>query len=85
MHYSSTAKYNELYEEFQRDTPKEIITQFNKNWHPIKDEWVLGMKSDCENFLTFTNNRLESINGKLKQVIDRHNTLENFMDKFFIT
>jgi len=43
---SSAAKYNELYEEFQRDAPKEIIAYFNKNWHPIKDEWVLGMKSD---------------------------------------
>ena len=82
---SSAAKYNELYEEFQRDAPKEIIAYFNKNWHPIKDEWVLGMKSDCGSFLTFTNNQLENLNGKLKQVIDRHCTLEDFIDKFFIT
>ena len=45
----------------------------------------LGMKSDCGSFLTFTNNRLESLNGKLKQVIDHHSMLENFIDKFFIT
>ena len=38
------------------------------------------MKSDCGSFLTFTNNRLESLNGKLKQVIDRHSSLEDFMD-----
>ena len=82
---SSAAKYTELYEEFQRDAPKEVIVYFNKNWHPIKDEWVLGMKSDCGSFLNFTNNRLESLNGKLKQVIDRHSSLEDFMDKFFIT
>ena len=41
-HYSSAAKYSELYEEFQHDAPKEIIAYFNKNWHPIKDEWVLS-------------------------------------------
>ena len=31
-----------------------------------------------------TNNRLESINGKLKQVISRHSSLEDFVDKFFV-
>ena len=82
---SSVAKYNDLYEEFQRGAPKEVISYFNKNWHPIKDEWVLGMKSDCGSFLTFTNNRLENLNGKLKQVIDRYSSLEDFIDKFFIT
>ncbi len=29
-------------------------------------------------------NELESINGKLKQVINRHSTLEAFVDRFFI-
>ena len=82
---NSAANYTELYEEFQHDAPKEVIAYFNKNWHPIKDEWVVGMKSDCGSFLNFTNNRLESLNGKLKQVIDRHSSLEDFMDKFFIT
>ena len=82
---SSAAKYTELYEEFQCDAPKEVIAYFNKNWHPIKDEWVLGMKSDCGSFLNFTNNWLENLNGKLKQVIDHHSSLEDFMDKFFIT
>ena len=42
------------------------------------------MKSSCGNFLNFTNNRIECINGKLKQVIDHHSSLEEFMGKFFI-
>ena len=49
--------------------------------HSIRDEWVLGMKSNCGNFLNFTNNRLESINGKL---INRHSSLEEFVDRFFV-
>ena len=80
----SEAQYNELYSQFQRDAPKEVITYFNANWHLIKDEWVLGLKSSCGSFLNFTNNRLESFNGKLKQVIDRHSSLEDFVEKFFI-
>ena len=35
-------------------------------------------------FFNFTNNRLESINGKLKQVITYHSSLEEFVAKFFI-
>ena len=35
---SSVAKYSELYEQFQRDSPREVVAYFNKNWHPIKDE-----------------------------------------------
>ena len=68
----SEVQYNELHSHFQCDAPKEVITYFNANWHSIKDEWVLGMKSSCGSFLNFTNNHLESFNGKLKQVIDHH-------------
>ena len=31
-----------------------------------------------------TNNRLESINGKLKQVINHHSSLEDFVDNFLV-
>ena len=44
----------------------------------------MGLKSSCGNLLNSTNNRLESINGKLKQEISRHSSLEDFVDKFFI-
>ena len=37
-----------------------------------------------EVFLNSTNNRLESINGKLKQVITHHNSLEDFVTNFFV-
>ena len=57
---------------------------FNESWHSIKDEWVLGLKSACGSFLNSTNNRLESINGKLKQVITHHSSLEDFVTNFFV-
>ena len=83
--YASTEEeYSKIYTEFQGVAPKEVLDYFNEGWHPIRDEWVLGLKSAHGSFLNATNNRLESINGKLKQVINRHSTLEDFIDKFFV-
>lgn len=43
---------------------------FNKNWHKLKDQWTeFGM---CDkNYGNLTNNWLESINQKLKNVIEK--------------
>ena len=83
-HSSSEAEYNSLYAQFQCDAPTEVVTYFNANWNPIKSEWVLGLKFGGGSFLNSTNNRLESINGKLKQVISKHSSLEEFVKHFFI-
>lgn len=83
--YASTeAQYIKLHDQFQKDVPKQVVQYFNESWHPIRSEWVMGLQSSCGNFLNSTNNRLESINGKLKQVINRHSSLEDFVDKFFV-
>ena len=42
------------------------------------------MKSICGSVLNSTNNRLESINGKLKPVISKHTSLEDSVQHFFI-
>ena len=76
--------YNSIHEQPQRDVPKEVVKYFSENWHPIRNEWVMGLKSNCGNFLNSTNNRLESINGKLKQVITCHSSLEEFITNFCI-
>ena len=44
----------------------------------------MGMKYSTGNFLNGTNNRLESLNAKLKSVITRYSTLEEFVDNFFL-
>ena len=85
MAYASNLdEYNELHSNFERSCPKTVVDYFNESWHPIKDEWVMGFKAACGSFLNFTNNRLECINGKLKQVINRRSSLEEFVMKFFI-
>ena len=44
----------------------------------------MGTKYATGNFLNTTNNHLECINGKLKSVISRYSSLEEFVDKFFL-
>ena len=76
--------YARLYEEFKQSVPKAVLDYFNNNWHCIKDEWTLKLKGSCGTFLNSTNNRLESINAKLKQTISCNSSLKEFVNKFFV-
>lgn len=70
---------NELY---QHGLP-ELNSYFDKNWKPIFNEWVIGV-SKAENFYNnTTNNRLESLNQKLKSVVKKFSTLEEFFINYF--
>ena len=81
---TSEEKYLELYKTFTTTAPPPVLDYFNEQWHPIRDQWVMGMKYSTGNFLNSTNNRLESLNAKLKSVIARYSTLEEFVDNFFL-
>ena len=54
----------------QMDVPA-ASTYFERNWLPIKREWVTCFKVKSFNLGESTNNRLESFNGKLKSVCSR--------------
>ena len=84
MAYAKTDhEYTGIYDEFATIAPEDVKSYFDKNWHPIKEEWVMGFKFSTGNFLNSTNNRLEAINGKLKHLIDRNSSLEYFTESFF--
>lgn len=76
--------YRDIYTRFCECAPPTVIEYFNEQWHPIKMQWVMGIKYKTGNFLNGTNNRLECINQKLKSVISRYSSLEEFVDKFFL-
>ncbi len=80
----SEAKYRELYEVFKDFAPNTVCEYFDANWHTICEQWTMGMKFSTGNFLNNTNNRLECFNSKLKSVITRYSSLEEFLDKFFL-
>ena len=62
---TNEVKYTELYSRFKTCDPAAVIDYFNKQWHPIRKQWTMGMKYSTGNFLNATNNRLESLNAKL--------------------
>ena len=81
---TSEEKYDELYTRFCACAPHLVVEYFNENWHPIRNQWAMGMKYATGNFLNGTNNRLECISGKLKSVISRYSSLEDFVEKIFL-
>ena len=76
-------EYMDLYHNFQVNAPCSVLNYFNEQWHSIRDQWSMGLKYTTGNFFNTTNNRLESINVKLKSVISRYSSVEEFVDKFF--
>ena len=77
-HATSEAVYQDLYEQLMQTRFTAVKEYFIKNWHSIRNEWVEGNKKKFSNFLNSTNNRLESINQKLKSVITKHSCLLDF-------
>lgn len=81
---TSEESYHDIYSRFCECAPPTVVSYFKEQWHPIRKQWVMGMKYKTGNFLNGTNNRLECINQKLKSVIARYSSLEEFIDKFFL-
>lgn len=81
---TSEEAYRDIYSRFCSYGPSIVVSYFNENWHRIHEQWVMGMKYVTGNFLNNTNNRLESINQKLKSVISSYSYLEEFSENFFL-
>ena len=58
--------YQVLYEQLLSTGLNAVMKYFNDNWHLIRNKWVEGHKNKYTNFRNSTNNRLESINQKLR-------------------
>ena len=65
---------------FREADVEPVYEYFLNSWDCIKEEWVVGLKQSCH-FNNHTNNRLESINQKFKQVISRFSTLPQFFEE----
>lgn len=74
--------YAAKYSEFSTKAPKKVLEYYNENWHPIKNEWTVFSMA-CGNLSNRTNNRMESINNKIKQVVPKRSTLVCFLENFF--
>lgn len=83
IYSSSEAKYMQEYDKLCSTAPQTVVNYFNDNWHEIRELWCeFGMVNF--NLGNLTNNRLESINQKLKQIIKKNSSLMDFLTNFFI-
>jgi zinc finger SWIM domain-containing protein 3 len=84
MVYAKTeGEFEQLHNVLNISAPKRVIEYFDKNWYPIKDEWSMSKNLMKGCFQNTTNNRIESINAKLKSVITENSTLVEFVHSFF--
>jgi zinc finger SWIM domain-containing protein 3 len=84
MVYAKTeGEFEQLHNLLNISAPKRVIEYFDKNWYPIKDEWSMSKNFMKGCFQNTTNNRIESINAKLKSVITKNSTLVEFVHSFF--
>ncbi|KAG1665902.1 Protein FAR-RED ELONGATED HYPOCOTYL 3 [Nymphon striatum] len=77
-HSRNEEDYNKNYETLKSLKNVAVMEYFDKNWHPVREQWVEGFRNDYLNLMTRTNYRLESINQKLKSVITKCSSLHVF-------
>ena len=63
--------YHVHYQQLKETKLKSVIEYYDQNWHDIRSHWVKGLKHDCCHCLNSTNNRLESLNQKIKSVVSK--------------
>ena len=82
-HAKSATAFDEHYEMLKNLGVRQVIDFFDKNWLPIKEEWATCYKNCKFTLGELTNNRLESMNGKIKSVCSKFASLDTFFSEFF--
>ena len=83
VYSKSDEQYKLHYNKLCNECQNAVIFYYNKNWHNIRKEWVDGL-NDGVNLGNRTNNRIKSINDKVKSVLKHHSTLPEFAENFLI-
>lgn len=78
MAYATGDQYLQFYDELKGTNIKSVLEYFDTNWHCIRQQWVNGLKNDDISFMNRTNNRVESINQKIKSVMSKHSSINQF-------
>lgn len=80
--YSKTPEhYDEIYSSFCESVPESVVEYFDKNWNPIKTEWTVHNMT-VGNAGHITNNKLENVNGKIKQTVKKNSSPALFVHSF---
>ena len=84
MVYSeSTEEYNKNHALLKEKAPEKRFVYYKKNWDKINSEWVLCYMKH-KNVGSFTNNRIESVNSKIRGIIKTKKTKHEFIVDIFV-
>ncbi|KAF2905892.1 hypothetical protein ILUMI_00282 [Ignelater luminosus] len=85
MVYSkSNEEFDTFLNKIKSNYPERIFNYLTSNWLHITNEWCSFLGPKVFNFMNHTNNRLEGINAKLKSIIQKHSSLEDFVDGLYV-
>ena len=73
--------YLVYYQQLKETKIKSVIEYDNQHWHDIRSQWVEGLNHECCPYLNSTNNRLESLNQKIKSVVSKYSCVLTFLNK----
>lgn len=80
VYANSQAEYDNLYRALRNIRSTELMAYFNDNWHNIIEQWVGFKVNQHANYENRTNNRLESLNQKIKSIVSKYSSLATFFD-----
>lgn len=83
VYSESLEHFKKNYSTFRKSVPEKVLAYYEKNWHPIKEDWSEYALRHAS-FLNFTNNRIECLNGKAKDSTGKNNPLENAVEKLLL-
>ncbi|XP_074113768.1 zinc finger SWIM domain-containing protein 3-like [Cotesia typhae] len=78
----SDIQYYKLYEQLKETSSYQLLDYYNVNWHNIKEEWTAHHMAK-HNIGNTSNNRVESLNAKIKQVVKKNSSVLVMIDDLF--
>ncbi|KAI5754201.1 hypothetical protein M8J77_006720 [Diaphorina citri] len=78
IYASNEEMYEQYYNQLLQLNLTKLSEYFNKNWHSIKEEWVVGLMKQEYTLNIVTTNHLECLNQKIKEVVTRNSPIIQF-------
>ncbi|XP_055306078.1 uncharacterized protein LOC129570476 [Sitodiplosis mosellana] len=80
VYAESQAQYDRCYQQLTNMNCPLLMEYFNTYWHGIQEKWVAHYVNQHANYENRSNNRLESVNQKIKTIVAKYSSLASFFD-----
>lgn len=83
IYFKNLKEFDDYCKELYNYKIPELKKYFDDNWKNIYNKWNINLSSSVHFYNNTTNNRLESLNAKIKTTVQKFSTLNNFVDRLF--